>query len=136
MIDTEPQPAVREPEYVPRPMVFAPARSIEYPALDELPQEQVESFSFLQDEAFDPAEYDEWPPVATGSKVGGWTNWWNTGTSARPCPECGAPWRQTLSLATYEGSKDRVGWQFGDRGNLNVLLCSRNVHHSLSVVVD
>ncbi|MET9227601.1 hypothetical protein [Lentzea sp. NPDC003310] len=92
---------------------------------------------FSDDEDFDRDDCDEWPVPATGSKIGGWTNWWHTGTSARPCAECGAPWRQALAPATKEQPPGQAaGWLLGDHGALNVFLCSRDALHPVRIVVD
>ncbi|GLY51202.1 hypothetical protein [Lentzea sp. NBRC 102530] len=131
-----PAPALREPEFFPRPMVFEPERTTEYPAPDELPEEMVATFSFLQDPD-DHDDHDEWPDLARGSKIGGWTAWYHTERPEGRCSECGAPVPQGLALSSSERKPgEKAGWLFGDHGSLNVFLCSNDPRHPFTVEVD
>ena len=107
LIEEEPQPSRQEELYVPTLNVFEPIRFVEYPE-----------------------------KVSGGSKIGGWTAWYESGPLEFSCPECGSVQRQTLSLATHEPSGDDVEWEFGNEGNLNILLCPQDVHHPIKVHVD
>jgi hypothetical protein len=121
LIEEEPQPSVQEEHYVPTVNVFEPIRYTEYPKAVERPED-------LRDE--------EWPETSNGSKIGGWTAWWQTGPIEFECPECGSVQRQTLSFGTHEPSGDDVEWEFGREGNLNVLLCTKDVRHPVRVHID
>jgi hypothetical protein len=107
LIEEEPQPSVQEESYVPTINVFEPIRYAEH-------QEKVSS----------------------GSKIGGWTAWFESGPLEFSCPECGSVQRQTLSLATHEPSGDDVLWVFGDDTNLNVFLCPQDVRHPIKVHIE
>jgi hypothetical protein len=61
------------------------------------------------------------------------------------CPDCGAVRVQLLALAAHEdecGECDQpegehVGWEFiGGSGALNVLVCSKDVHHSMKLQIE
>jgi hypothetical protein len=121
LIEEEPEPSAQEEMYVPTVNVFEPIRYVEYPRPVERPEE-------LRDE--------EWPETSNGSKIGGWTAWWQSGPQEFECPECGSVQRQTLSLATHEPSGDDVEWEFGSEGNLNILLCTKDVRHPAQVFID
>lgn len=121
MIEEEPQPSVQEPLYAPTVNVFEPIRYVEYARPVERPAE---------------LRAEQWPETSTGSKIGGWTSWYASAPGAFLCPECGADQRQTLALATHEPSGDDVEWEFGDQGILNVLVCTRDVRHPVTVHVD
>jgi hypothetical protein len=121
LIEEEPQPSRQEELYVPTVNLLEPIRYVEYPKPVERPAE-------LRDE--------EWPETSSGSKIGGWTAWYESGPLEFSCPSCGSVRRQTLSLATHEPSGDDVEWEFGSQGNLNVFLCSRDVRHPIKVHID
>ncbi|HEX8864846.1 MAG TPA: DUF1963 domain-containing protein [Lentzea sp.] len=133
-IDAEPKPGLQESELTPAARVLKPSRDVEYPWLDDLPEEIIDSCVTAQE------DYDEfheaWPTPSTASKIGGWTAWWQTGPGRLECPECGETRRQTLALATHEPSGEDVGWEFGREGALNVFLCPRDVHHPITVRID
>ncbi|RDI35113.1 hypothetical protein [Lentzea flaviverrucosa] len=137
LIGEVPVPVVSDPEFSFQRRVFAPVRTIEYPAPDDLPAELAGTFSFLQEPGSHYSDYDEWPDVARGSKIGGWTAWYHTQWPEQECSECGAPWRQTLGLATEEQEPgEPAGWLLGDDGVLNVFLCSQDARHPITVIVD
>ncbi len=121
LVEEEPEPAVQVERYVPTVNVLEPIRYVEYPMPAERPDE-------LRDE--------QWPETSTGSKIGGWTAWWQSGPVVFECPECGSARRQLLSLATHEPSGDDVEWEFGREGNLNVFACPADVRHPVEVHVD
>ncbi|KJK44450.1 hypothetical protein UK23_29385 [Lentzea aerocolonigenes] len=134
-IAEEPRPELQEPDLAPAPRLLKPVRDVEYPMLEELPKALIDSLEAAQED-YDEF-FDTWPDVATGSKIGGWTAWWQTGPGPGPeCPECGDPRRQTLALATHEPSGDDVGWEFGREGVLNVFMCPRDVNHPFEVHID
>ncbi|MFD4637533.1 hypothetical protein ACFWN2_09490 [Lentzea sp. NPDC058436] len=121
LVEEEPEPSVQEEIYVPTVNVLEPIRFTEYAHPYDRPEE-------LEDE--------EWPETSAGTKIGGWTCWWQTGPATFTCPECGAEQRQTLSLGTREPSGEHVEWAFGRDGNLNVLTCEKDVRHPFHVHVD
>jgi hypothetical protein len=101
--------------------VFEPIRYTEYPKPVDRPE---------------PLRDEDWPEPSGGSKIGGWTSWWQAGPRRLECPECGAVRRQTLALATHEPSGDHVEWEFGRQGALNVLTCPADVRHPIKVLID
>ncbi|MEV6239129.1 hypothetical protein [Lentzea sp. NPDC051838] len=107
LIEEEPDPSEVEERYVPTINVFEPIRYAEHP-----------------------------DKVSGGTKIGGWTPWYDSGPFVFSCPECGSVQHQTLSLATHEPSGDDVEWEFGDEGNLNVFLCEKDVRHPIKVHID
>ncbi|WP_090064522.1 hypothetical protein [Lentzea flaviverrucosa] len=107
LIEEEPEPSVQEEAYVPTVNVLEPIR-------------------FAERES----------KVSGGTKIGGWTPWWQSAPIEFECADCGAAQRQTLSLATHEPSGDDVEWVFGREGNLNVFTCAEDVRHSIAVHVD
>ncbi|WP_154697783.1 hypothetical protein [Lentzea guizhouensis] len=107
LIEEEPEPAVQEELYVPTVNVLEPIRYAEHP-----------------------------DKVSGGTKIGGWTAWWQSEPVEFRCTDCGAVQRQTLSLATHEPSGDDVEWVFGREGNLNVFTCPQDVRHPVTVHVD
>jgi hypothetical protein len=121
LIEEEPQPSEQEELYVPTVNVLEPIRYVEYPVPAERPE---------------PLRDEEWPETSSGSKIGGWTCWWQMEPMVSECPECGTAQRQTLSLATHEPSGDDVEWEFGQEGNLNILTCQKDVRHPIKVLVD
>ncbi|MGW6442149.1 hypothetical protein [Lentzea sp. NPDC055074] len=107
LIEEEPEPSAQEEIYVPTVNVLEPIRYTEHES-----------------------------KVSGGTKIGGFTPWWQSGPIEFECPECGAGQRQTLSLATHEPSGDDVEWEFGREGNLNVLTCTKDVRHPITTHVD
>lgn len=107
LIEEEPEPSAQEEAYVPTVNVLEPIRYAEHES-----------------------------KVSGGTKIGGFTPWWQSGPIEFECPECGAEQRQTLSLATHEPSGDDVEWEFGREGNLNVFTCAADVRHPVTVHVD
>ena len=134
-IDEVPKPELQEPDFAPAARVLKPSRETEYPTLDDLPETLIES---MQAPREDYGEFfDTWPNPWTGSKIGGWTYWWQTAPwDDLLCPECGEMRRQTLALGTHEPSDEHVGWVFGRDGILNVFLCPRDVRHPFKVHID
>ncbi|MFI6094600.1 hypothetical protein ACIA8G_03550 [Lentzea sp. NPDC051213] len=127
---TPPEPAVFEPQYRTRPCVLHPCRIVEYPMGDE-----------------QPVGAGDWPPVANGSKIGGWAFWWQTSPYGLECPECGTDRRLLLALYTHEEPEKElcscevaeravVGWEFGREGALNVFACTEDVRHPIKLHVD
>jgi hypothetical protein len=107
LIEEEPEPSVQEELYVPTVNVLEPIRFTEHET-----------------------------KTSGGTKIGGWTAWWQSGPFEFECPECGAAQRQMLALATHEPSGDDVEWEFGREGNLNVLTCEKDVRHPIRLHVD
>ena len=121
LIEVEPQPPLQEEIYTPTVNVLEPVRITEYAHPFDRPEE-------LRDA--------DWPETSSGTKIGGWTAWWQTGPIEFPCAECGTVLRQMLSLGTHEPSGDNVEWEFGREGNLNVFTCPRDVRHPVVLHVD
>ncbi|GGU39148.1 hypothetical protein [Lentzea flava] len=87
------------------------------------------------------------PPVANGSKIGGWAFWWQTSPFGLECPSCGADRRLLLALYTYEEPEKElcscevaeravVGCEFGQEGALNVFACTEDVRHPIKPHID
>ncbi|WP_370964584.1 hypothetical protein [Amycolatopsis sp. cg9] len=141
-----PQPASVGGEFVPRPCVLNPCQVVEYPALDELPDEIKLTLSFVQPGGFVDDDHEDWPPVIHGSKAGGWAFWWQSSPWKLDCQDCGAGLRLLLSLHTYEhkdelcsceqGELDPVGWEFGRQGALNIFACPNDVTHAFRLHID
>jgi hypothetical protein len=112
------------------PCVLNPCRILEYPMGDE-----------------QPVGADDWPPVANGSKVGGWAFWWQSSPFGLERPSCGADRRLLLALYTHEEPEKElcscevagravVGWEFGREGALNVFACTTDVQHPIKLHID
>ncbi|GGM71676.1 hypothetical protein GCM10011609_04240 [Lentzea pudingi] len=121
LIEEEPEPSVQEEIYVPTVNVLEPIRYTEYAHSFDRPAD-------LRDA--------DWPETSAGSKIGGWTCWWQSGPITFTCPECGSEQRQMLSLATSEPSGENVEWAFGRDGNLNILTCVKDVLHPVHLHID
>ncbi|RAS70772.1 uncharacterized protein DUF1963 [Lentzea atacamensis] len=121
LIEEEPEPPVREEIYTPTVNVLEPIRFTEYAHSFDRPEE-------LRDE--------DWPETSAGTKIGGWTCWWQSGPIEFTCPECGSVQRQMLALATREPSGEDVEWSFGRDGNLNILTCPQDVQHPIRLWID
>lgn len=130
VFDRVPEPAVFEVQYRTRPCVLNPCRVREYPMGDE-----------------QPVGAGDWPPVANGSKIGGWAFWWQTSPYRLECPSCGTDRRLLLALYTHEEPEKElcscevaeravVGWEFGREGALNVFACPRDIEHPIKVHID
>lgn len=130
LLGTPPEPAVFEPQYRTRPCVLNPCRITEYPMGDERP-----------------VGAGDWPPVANGSKIGGWAFWWQTSPYQLECPECGTDRRLLLAVYTHEDPEKELcsrevaeravaGWEFGREGALNVFACTQDISHPIKLHVD
>ncbi|MEV6241836.1 hypothetical protein [Lentzea sp. NPDC051838] len=132
-----PVPALVDPTFAFQPCVFTPCRADEYPMVYEVPRDLVRELEI------DP---DSWPSLEDASKIGGWTRWYAGEPYEMECPECGTTRVQLLALAADETECDEcdqpegyhvVGWEFyGGSGGLNVLVCPKDVHHTLKLVVQ
>ncbi|MFD4669390.1 DUF1963 domain-containing protein [Lentzea sp. NPDC058450] len=121
LIEEEPEPSVQEELYTPTVNVLEPIRFTEYAHPYDRPEELEEA---------------DWPETSAGSKIGGWTAWWQTGPATFTCSECGSEQRQLLSLGTSEPSGEDVEWSFGREGNLNIFACQKDVRHPFTRHVD
>ncbi|KOV82980.1 hypothetical protein ADL03_22795 [Nocardia sp. NRRL S-836] len=121
LIEEEPQPSLQEEIYTPTVTVLEPVRITEYARPFERPEE-------LRDA--------DWPETSSGTKIGGWTAWWQTGPIEFECAQCGTALRQMVSLGTHEPSGDNVEWEFGREGNLTIFTCPRDVRHPVLLHVD
>ncbi|MFS8096655.1 DUF1963 domain-containing protein [Lentzea alba] len=121
LIEEEPEPPVQEEIYVPTVNVLEPIRFTEYAHSFDRPAD-------LRDA--------DWPETSSGSKIGGWTCWWQSGPIEFRCPECDSVQQQMLSLATSEPSGEDVEWAFGRDGNLNILVCQKDVRHPIRLWID
>ncbi|RSM37877.1 hypothetical protein DMA12_35340 [Amycolatopsis balhimycina DSM 5908] len=140
-----PQPASVGGEFVPRPCLFTPCQVVEYPALDEVPDEIKRTLSFVQPGGF-VDNYEGWPKVGQSSKVGGWAFWWQSSPWKHDCQDCGAGLRLLLSLHSYEhkdalcsceqDQPDPVGWEFGRQGAFNIFACPNDVTHAFKLHID
>jgi len=141
-----PQPASIDDEFIPRPCVFRPCQVVEYPNIEELPDEIKSTLSFVNEAGYVIGGYKGWPPVIQGSKVGGWAFWWQTSPWKHNCQDCGAGLRLLLSLHTYEhenelcscegGQLAPVGWEFGRQGALNIFTCPEDSTHAFKLHID
>ncbi|MBE1493987.1 hypothetical protein H4696_001087 [Amycolatopsis lexingtonensis] len=141
-----PRPATVDAEFIPRPCVLNPCQVVEYPDLDEVPDEIKSTLSFVDKAGFVDDDYEGWPPVIQASKVGGWAFWWQTSPWKLNCEDCGTGLRLLLSLHTYEnedelcscevGRLDPVGWEFGRQGALNIFACPSDCTHAFKLHID
>lgn len=145
---TAPAPVVAEydEEHLPREAcVLSPCAVTEYPHLYEIPSPIRETLSFLDERGYS-ARSDDWPSLRSGSKIGGWTPWWQTGPLTFSCRDCDADLRLLLSLHTGEhpdhlcscpgDERQPVGWAFGREGALNIFACPAEVTHGVRICVD
>lgn len=143
---TPPRPTVAEAGYLPAPCVLNTCQTVEFPALSELPAEITSALSFFDENGYVVGDYDRWPEVAHGSKLGGWAFWWQTEPWQHTCTDCDAKLVLLLSLHTYEhkdelcpceqNQLDPVGWVFGRDGALNIFTCPRDISHPFQLHID
>ncbi|WP_155129129.1 hypothetical protein [[Actinomadura] parvosata] len=81
-----------------------PERIIEYPSLEELPEQLQQPLSEWDDEA--DFAYSDLLSVATGCKIGGWVSWGLTDMYKLACEVCGAETELLLKFASSEWEDD------------------------------
>ncbi|MCE6996116.1 hypothetical protein LZG04_15080 [Saccharothrix sp. S26] len=133
-----PEPVVAADMFLPRPRVLNPCRITEYPMLRELPGAIKSTLSSVDE--------DDWPEVAQGSKLGGWTFWWQTDPWQLTCRECDADLRLLMALHTSEHDDDLCScgrdavdpaqWEFGREGALNIFTCPTDSRHPFKLAID
>ncbi|GAA3639142.1 hypothetical protein GCM10022267_27020 [Lentzea roselyniae] len=141
----QPVPVLVDPMYAFRPCVFNPCRANEYPMMCDVPRELLYELEFAKADGFDHANHETWPCLGDATKIGGWTRWFASDPYDMDCPDCGATRVQLLALAAHEDectgcdqpTGGHVGWEFiGGSGALNVLVCPKDVHHTMKLQIE
>jgi len=131
--------------YVPRPCVLNPEQVIEYPDLEDLPDEIVAQIEALGEQA----DYDGELSTAPGWKVGGWPQWSVTGRCLIDCDRCATAMDLLLTIDTTEHGAGRwesvgvhdgrdeearrepTGIVVGRWGALQIFICTRCPDHPI-----
>ena len=128
-----PAPVIAEQEWLPtHACVLRPCQVAEYPQYYDAEERGL-------------PVGDDWPRLTDGSKIGGWTPWYQTGPETFFCADCDRELTLMLSLHTFEQAdgtcscaidETGVGWELGREGALNIYVCPQDVRHPVQVTVD
>ncbi|WP_410654904.1 hypothetical protein [Amycolatopsis sp. lyj-112] len=150
LLESPPEPFQSDHyEYLPaRPCSFAPCEVVDHPHPSELPAELNATLPFTNEHGdfVDGEAEAAWPPLATGSKLGGLNVWWTSDSRSFPliCPDCGAGLELLLALESSEGPDgecscdqpdDGPGWELAG-SSVNVFVCGADAKHTIRPHAD